>query len=139
MYPTKEQILSAPYKIKELDKGSINAWKKMCYIDKWKKADTKGRIIYLGILLGILNNGRKANPLKGVTLGHVYAYSPKSKVIMLDKRNPSILSTLHEYGHHLLGPSELEACVWSIRLFEKTFPNEFKKLRWEGHMLKLAK
>jgi hypothetical protein len=139
MYPTKKEILAIPHKVKQIDIGAINIWKNICYKDKWKSADILGKLVYLKLLCAILNMLHPENLLKNVIVRSWYAYDPKKKIIILDKDNPSILSTLHEYGHHLLGTSELEACVWSVRLFENTFPNEFKKLHWDGHMLKLAK
>lgn len=140
MYPTKEEILSHPHKVKEIDTAVLTVWKKNFYNDVWGKSSKTRKIELLAYLLTGLNlMYMKDNPLNAIGKGMQYSYNPEEKEITLDKTNPSILSTLHEFAHHILGPSELEACVWSIRLFEKVFPKEFKKLHWEGHMLKLAK
>lgn len=65
-----------------------------------------------------------------------YAYRPSDQTIMLDHNRPSIISALHELGHHLYGDSELQACRFSVWLFKEAFPKSYAKLRWEGHMLK---
>lgn len=64
------------------------------------------------------------------------SYNPKEKIIFLDS-SCSIISALHEYGHHLYGSSELKACCYSIALFKAVFPIAYSKLKWNGHMLKV--
>lgn len=139
-YPTKEEILNKPHEVRKINITIVSTWKDNFYKNKWKEADKKKKLMLLVYLLSGFNimysNG---HPLFAIKKGSQYSYNPAEKEITLDAENPSILSTLHEYAHHLLGSSELEACVWSIRLFEKVFPREFKKLRWEGHILRLAK
>lgn len=49
----------------------------------------------------------------------------------------SVLTFLHEWGHVLKGRSEYQACVWSVNLFRKVFPDNFSRLRdnARGHFL----
>lgn len=49
----------------------------------------------------------------------------------------SVLTFLHEWGHALKGVSEYEACVWSVNLFRRVFPDNFDRLRnnARGHFL----
>lgn len=62
-------------------------------------------------------------------------FSPATGTIYINS-SLSILSTLHEFSHHLHGESELEACKWSVHLFKAAFPKTFEKLKWDGHMLR---
>jgi len=50
----------------------------------------------------------------------------------------SVLTYLHEFGHALHGPSEMEACRWSLNLFRKVFPDNFERHKENaiGHMLR---
>jgi hypothetical protein len=130
IYPTKEKILKTPYKHLSITLELVNIWKKDFYqTEFWKE----NKIKCLEYLIGGLSHMRY---ITNVTIGKKYCYQPNSKTIVLDKNNPSIISTLHEYAHHILGPDELEACRWSVWLFKKCFPNEYAKLTWKGHMLK---
>jgi hypothetical protein len=49
----------------------------------------------------------------------------------------SVLTFLHEWGHVLKGSSEYEACIWSVNLFRRVFPDNFNRLRdnARGHFL----
>ena len=49
----------------------------------------------------------------------------------------SVLTFLHEWGHVLKGSSERKACVWSVNLFRRVFPDNFDRLRHNarGHFL----
>lgn len=49
----------------------------------------------------------------------------------------SVLTFLHEWGHVLKGRSERLACIWSVNLFRKIFPDNFDRLRnnARGHFL----
>mgnify|MGYP003352585187 FL=1 len=63
-------------------------------------------------------------------------YNPALNAITLHGRL-SVLTFLHEWGHVLKGYSEYEACVWSVNLFRRVFPDNFDRLRnnARGHML----
>lgn len=49
----------------------------------------------------------------------------------------SVLTFLHEWGHAIKGRSEYEACVWSVNLFRRVFPDNFNRLlaNARGHFL----
>jgi len=49
----------------------------------------------------------------------------------------SVLTFLHEWGHVLKGSSERQACIWSVNLFRRVFPDNFNRLRdnARGHFL----
>lgn len=133
MYPTKEEILAKNPKInKKIIKATIS-WKKDL-LKNWKKAENKEKIIMLRELLYtlIINLHIEAPYVK---TGPIYAYEQKTKTIYLDINHPSIISTLHELGHHIYGSSELKACRWSIWLFKECFPNQYKNLEWNKHLL----
>lgn len=124
-YPTKEQIEN---KIKEFkNEETIEITK------KWKKTiykKTKNRTDELIKLISMIDKNVK------IEKSNIYCYNRTNKKIYIDKNNPSIISTLHEYRHHTKGSSELEACAWSIWIFKECFPLSFKRLKWSGHMLK---
>lgn len=61
-------------------------------------------------------------------------YSPNTKEIHL-KGNQSIITALHELGHHIFGSNELKACVFSISLFKIVFPKAYTRLKWNNHIL----
>jgi hypothetical protein len=133
MYPTKEEImkLPSPNFPPELI-ARVKEWKKAHY-KGWKKDPIK--ITRLLLLIHTLATGIQPQ------VSDRYCYidnesEDKLSIIELDGDHPSILSTLHELGHHFFGSSELEACRWSIWLFKTCFPKSFEKLKWDGHMLK---
>ena len=64
-----------------------------------------------------------------------WRYNPRTKTIKADYSNPSIISALHELGHHLYGTKELDACTFSVGLFKSCFPRAYRTLKWEGHAL----
>lgn len=57
-------------------------------------------------------------------------------ILNSSRKTLSILTVLHELGHHFYGDSELQACRFSVWLFRAAFPNAYAKLEWEGHTLK---
>ena len=132
LYPTKEEILQ-PYEVPEEDKEIIKEWIRKYYNGQWKKYSRNDKIQYLMILINNLGKIHD-NPPKPFT-GPYYSYIPMEKIIVLDRNNPSILSTLHEFGHAINGESELQACRWSVHLFMACFPKAYSKLVWKGHML----
>lgn len=65
-------------------------------------------------------------------------YVEKDFVINLPK--PSVVSFLHEYGHHILQSfgekqNELFPRGFSLSLFKKAFPKRFKRMRAEKKLL----
>jgi len=71
-----------------------------------------------------------------IEIWQMYACDYRHKIIYLSANSPSIISALHEFGHYKYGRSELKACRFSVHLFKEIFPIAYKKLKWEGHMLK---
>jgi hypothetical protein len=128
-YPTKEEIMATPYQHSPELIKIVKRWKQQDY----KKLSTKDKIIWLKVLLYRISIA--FNRTFYVKDSYRYCYNPNTRTIFLDKNNPSILSTLHEYAHHLLGADELEACRYSVWLFKECFPQAFQKLEWKGHML----
>ncbi len=65
-------------------------------------------------------------------------YLPASHLIVLSKL--SVCTVLHEWRHAWQYVtrgrcSERDACKWSINLFRRVWPEQYAKLRHEGHML----
>jgi len=134
MYPTKEQILTVKPRIKTSIKKATLIWKKN-NLKEWKNLSQKEQLNRLERLIIWLNwtNDKKDN-LK-IKLGKEYQYNPQTQTIYLDKNHASIISALHELGHHIFGTSELKTCRWSIWLFIECFPELYKNLKWDRHLL----
>ena len=132
LYPTKEEILE-PYEVSEDEKDIVKDWIKKCYNGKWKGYSKHDKNHYLLILINNLE--KLCNNSVDACTGEKYGFMPGGNFIVIDRNNPSILSTLHEFGHALHGSSELEACRWSVHLFMTCFPKAYSKLIWKGHML----
>jgi len=124
-YPTKEEIMKIEQKFKPEVLTLVKAWKNL----QWKQNKNDESIYQLLTLLSQVY----WKPLCLTNLKTDSHYNPQTRTINL--HNTSIITALHEFAHHLFGPSELKACRWSVWLFKKTFPNNFKKLKWDGHML----
>lgn len=133
-YPTSQEIMEKPVKYKQNTINTIKGWKTTDFIG-WKQKNTQDKLQALYRLLTSLSI--VYNKPLCVTNGYEYHYSPLPRTIMLDANNPSIISTLHEFGHHILGHSESKACRWSVWLFKKVFPRSFAKLQFipNSHML----
>ena len=132
-YPTPEKIMAVPVNFKPETIEDVKVWAKK-YLHGWKTQQIGyKRIALVALIQGLSNVYNK--PCNSITSDE-YAYDPESQTIHLDEDKASILSTLHEFGHHLYGASELKACRWSIQLFKICFPKTFESLEWEGHMLK---
>lgn len=67
--------------------------------------------------------------------GYVRGSSPSINLI-LSQKPLSLITLLHELGHHFYGESELQACRFSVWLFREAFPKSYAKLEWDGHVLK---
>ena len=140
-YPTKAEILTKIDKF-EIDKEHfklLSGWKTVF----WKKNDNQeSKVLALSILVDMLTKNKVittyepgAHTCCFVRVGQIGQTYVKIPTIVINK-SLSILSTLHEVGHYFHGDSELKACLYSIKLFKKVFPKAFKKLKWDGHMLK---
>lgn len=60
-------------------------------------------------------------------------YIPPLNMIIMRGRL-SVITMLHEWGHKLFGPSEKQACQFSLALFKRCFPRSWRRLRFDGHM-----
>lgn len=138
-YPTKNEILKDLYRPSQVEEMAVNLWKEKHYTKKWSSASKAQKLEHLEILIGTLSilNGAPLplNPNLGFKRGDHWAYFREEGLIMADPENPSIVSALHELGHHLFGVSELLACRYSVGVFSHCFPGAYNKLAWEGHML----
>lgn len=132
-YPTKEEILENLYVPTDKEKEAVIQWKKEYYKGLWGKMSSKEKGYGLKILIHRLCNAQgRVHPLWAE--GSVWSYSEK-KVITYSLEKMSIVSALHELGHHLYRASELEACRYSIGIFSVCFPRAYARLDWEGHLL----
>jgi len=127
-YPTKKQILSKEITFK---KEVIELLLK--FKIKWNRKDRNKREL-LVLLVNDLGVIYKKPALITLEDDKPCQYEVLTQTININK-SLSIISTLHEFAHHLLGSSELNACRWSIWLFMKTFPESYKELKWKGHLL----
>lgn len=73
---------------------------------------------------------------RGVAESDDSAYSARLNRITLRGRL-SVLTYLHEFGH-ALGYGERGACIWSINLFRRMFPQSYSRLVAVGHTLRRA-
>lgn len=133
-YPTSEEIMAKAIKYKKNTLNVVRGWKLADYKGwKGKSATEQLEALYRLITgLSIVYN----KPVCIVN-GNEYHYSPISSTIMLDAYHPSIISTLHEFSHHINGSSEKRACRWAVWLFKTVFPKSFDNLQFipNSHML----
>ena len=120
---------------KEL-KETLRKWRK----EEWKLVrtlDEESKFKALHSLINTLADVMGKGPIQVEYHPDLYSfrYIPETKTICVNK-TLSIISTLHEFGHHLYGKSELKACRFSVWLFKSAFPKTYRKLKWKGHMLK---
>lgn len=133
-YPTKQQILENPPGNIIPDIEILYEWKEAFY-KGWKEKPIEFKFMALEELINKLGQ-HYAHPCNR-KLAESYSYDPNTQTIIMNKEKPSIISTLHEFGHHLHGESELKACSYSVWMFKTVFPQVFKRMVWEGHLLKI--
>lgn len=136
MYPTKEEIL-APENTPENIAADIEIlcdWKDRNY-KRWKDKSANNKLLCLEQLISKLVI-HYSHPCRIGTADEP-KYDPNTQTIFISNTKPSILSTLHEFGHHLYGESELKACAYSVWMFKMVFPKVYTKMKWDGHMLKM--
>jgi hypothetical protein len=136
-YPTGEEILAERPGSVDRYLPPLREWKRENY-KGWGAKPASERMALLSDLITTLDDS-SAYEGDGAWIeadAGIYAYRPSDRTIMLDHNHPSIISALHELGHHLFGESELKACRFSVWLFKEAFPGSYAKLEWEGHMLK---
>lgn len=138
-YPTKEEILKTEYKFKPEILRFAKLWKKVVW-NKWRHSNYENKeTAIMALIYGLALLYKK--PVRIITASDYYCYYAKNKTINIPpcwKTKPSIISSLHELGHHITkkkGANELGACRFSVWLFKKIFPKAFKRLHWDGHKL----
>ena len=137
MYPTKEEIMNKKTtllkeEIEYFKKWKNSHWKiaKRCQVQK----ELFKTLALQFLIKEICLIHRKSVPQINLNpIRKTASYNSKKNFITLN--NTSIITALHELGHHLYGKDELLACAYSVHLFKIVFPMAFKKLRWEGHTL----
>lgn len=136
IYPTKEEIMAEEQKFKPEVLTLIKGWKKDLWHDYKVSRDMKREALKV-LVDKLADIYGKPVAIEFIDEAPTSWYSKKYQRIYI-AGEPSIVSTLHEFAHHLFGPNELKACRWSIWLFKKSFPRAFAKLKWKGHMLKIC-
>lgn len=137
-YPTKEEILDNLYEINDITFKAVRKWKRSYFNGKWKTTDEITKFHCLQELIGMICESINTEmPILSMHQGG-WCYDPNNKTIYGEIGRPSIISTLHELGHHIFGASELQACSFSTSIFITCFPQSYKNLIWDGHMLKKA-
>lgn len=138
-YPTREEILDEHLsKETTFEPGVVNfcnSWKK-----EWKRDKNRCRYeLIRDLIRGISDNKETETPrIRQDMEAETPYYIPSCKTIFLN-RHLSIISALHELGHHLYGESELLACRFSVHLFKEVFPKAFSKLVWGNGMFHQSK
>jgi hypothetical protein len=130
IYPTESDIKAALESYAVPQKALIEL-KKFQHLNK--PPMSYGHLKTLAI--AIWQAERPTSPPPTVHQSTLYAFNPSLGALYLDQWHPSIISTLHELGHALNGPSELQACLFSVGLFKAAYPRAYARLVFKGHML----
>ena len=140
-YPTKQEILKKAKGLKDQlanDIKILKCWKQNFYKDKWNKIGSKEKCLSLKALIFSIYQDPYL-PTVFITVKKTpYNYLVNSDgihVVNIEEDKPSIVSTLHEIGHLMLGEDELEACAYSFALYSTVFPKELQFLKWDNHLL----
>jgi hypothetical protein len=133
-YPTKEEILEAPHTPSLNEQEAINRWKKT-YYKNWTELSTRNKHNRIAVLIAELNIANRGKSFRYITHEYGWQYTPDDNTIAGTENKPSIVSALHELGHHLYGESELKACRYSVGIFRSCFSKDYEKLTWKGHTL----
>ena len=134
-YPTQEEIMNDPPTHKPAVISLVRDWKK----NVWREAKTgepQARYLALESLVKRLASEGYQRPVEVAFVADAPScyYMPTQNRIVINS-SLSIISSLHELAHHLFGPSETQACRWSVHLFRKAFPRAFERLEVRGHTL----
>ena len=133
-YPNKKEILDNLPPIKKETLEAVIKWKEKVWKQTRKKSEEDKFFALTNLIKTIAATYRKPVAVNYRPSIDSCCYNVFKKTIFLNK-SLSILSSLHELGHHLYGESEFKACAWSIAIFKQTFPKAYDKLEWKGHML----
>jgi len=133
-YPTKDEIIGSEHKHKPTVIKTVKQWKR----EVWREVKTQGIEQKFEALSGLLHKlseiYRKPITVRLDTAATSCSYNPANSTITINE-SLSIISTLHEFAHHIFGSDETKACRWSVWLFKKTFKKAYEQLEWQGHML----
>lgn len=137
-YPTKEEVMAEPHPThKPAVIKLCKRWKKEVWFPlRATEPDEQAKFMALKTLLQTIAREAYGKPVEVNYFADTgsCSYRPGTKTITINK-SLSILSSLHELGHHLFGADEHKACRWSVHLFRKSFPKAYSLLEWKGHML----
>lgn len=135
-YPTVAEALAHTRHIDERTIDAVKIWKSLFW-KGWNKQEPAWQFAGLLWLVTAVCRVEGVCPID-IDIGKDYLYVPREETpLIIFGATPSVISTLHEIGHHLFGKSELEACAFSLQLFKEVFPKDFAKLHADGHMMKL--
>lgn len=149
--PTKEQILAKLYIPSKGEREIIASWKRWHYTalatnmkiiggtcwtqhNGWNNKNYAMKLVAIQDLIETLSKHYRVKAPK-FEQGAVWGYDEDSKTIISDVKNVSIISALHELGHHLFGRSELQASRFAIGIFATSFPKSYGNLKWRGSRL----
>ncbi len=133
MYPTRDEILAHPLRHRRSTVRTVRAWKREFRGRRRSPEALRTLIDRLAALY------RRPVSVRFARLHGASAYyTPATQTITLDGDDGSVVTTLHEFAHHLFGRSERQACRWSVWLYRGTFPRAYARLTWRGHMLVAA-
>jgi hypothetical protein len=133
VYPTKEEILNSLYVPTTAELQAVSRWT-TTYYKGWMNLTESQKFFRLKTLLSELCIAHGVD-VPRYQVGWFWGYFPDSKLISAEVGKPSIISLLHETGHHIFGHSELTACTYSVGIFKQCFPKAYDKLVWKGHLL----
>ena len=137
-YPTEQDILNAPVEFRKETIEAIHAWKSMNY-KGWKNKGNMEKwssLFDMILILSMVYKDKIHSPkIERDSISRCEIRPDGNNTIYLDPDNPSIITAMHEFAHHLYGESEFKACRWSVWLFKTCFPLEFKTLDFRGHLL----
>lgn len=131
IYPTKEEILAERPKFRWGVFKAISDWKTAHYRGWAARGDEERFEACQALVNAICSVYGVPKAVISQWDDRVDAY--RDGIITLTK--PSIITALHELGHHLFGPSELHACRFSVWIYQLRFSTALTKLVWNGHLL----
>lgn len=127
-YPTAKEIMDPPVLFNDKALEEMMAWK-LRFFPNWNQKKKEEQLEALSCLVKKLCVVYEVN-VSVNKYGDQFCFSPGDNIIHLDKENPSIISTLHEFRHRVNGPDEKSACRWSVQLFKRCFPGAFERLEF---------
>jgi len=133
-YPSKEEILNNLPKANKSNVKILQDWKTNTWQPNKKKGEEHNFLALKTLIKQLSKHFNSEVSIKFRPSIPSCCYFPNEKTIYLNN-SLSIVSSLHELGHHLFGSSELKACRWSVSLFRDAFPKSYSKLQWKGHLL----